>query len=188
MGVEITANGPHPCICNTFTRETADGEVVEQLGCVSDTRHTFAPGHDARLKGLLIRAGVAGQEVAWLSADGTRTGSDAQAVANRYGFGAQVAAGIARGLAKPAKRNSARSRVAAKVANTPLFGSSIPSTQVNRANLTLVPEAKPEPTVTVKIGRWEYAATIDDRGVATYTDKQGNIQTRERDSYRLLEA
>lgn len=67
-------------------------------GCESETPRTFAPGHDAKLKSLLIRAGVNGWEARHGRITGVLVTTDPGQAADRYGFGAQVRAGIARRL------------------------------------------------------------------------------------------
>ncbi|TQN30723.1 hypothetical protein FHX37_0605 [Haloactinospora alba] len=49
--------------CASFWGLVPDGETtwrVETTGCDSETSRTWAPGHDGKLKGHLIRWGVAG--------------------------------------------------------------------------------------------------------------------------------
>lgn len=108
-----TATTKNACQCRNF----ADATTGERLTCNAETARNFAPGHDARLKGHLIRIGRAGHLVQDVSFAGY--GSDprtAQQMANRYGFAAQVAAGIAR-VAKAPKAKAAPQprKVTAKV-------------------------------------------------------------------------
>lgn len=87
-----------PCSCSLFAAVADDGTLT-RTGCTATTRRTFAPGHDARLKGFLIRAGRAG-----LLIRTPEGGADQVAVrvAERFGFAHMVAEGIAR-VAKPRK-------------------------------------------------------------------------------------
>lgn len=80
------ADGSEPTIEDEMTTE-CDGRLVSR---------TFAQGHDAKLKSLLIRAGVAGLDVH----DGRGTSADAVNMAGRFGWGALVGKGVASGLAK----------------------------------------------------------------------------------------
>lgn len=98
-----------PCSCSLFVAVAADGTTT-RTGCTATTRRTFAPGHDARLKGFLIRAGRDG-----LLIRTPEGGADqvAAKVADRFGFGHMVRDGIAR-VAKPRK--------AAKVAPRTVIG------------------------------------------------------------------
>src|SRR5688572_1368944 len=50
-----------PCKCNTTQVGEQNGTPVYGP-CGSETRRDFAPGHDARLKGVLIKLHVAGQD------------------------------------------------------------------------------------------------------------------------------
>lgn len=88
-----------PCSCSLFVAVAADGTRTT-TGCTATTRRTFAPGHDARLKGFLIRAGKAGHLVA--TPEGTQ--EFPAKVAERFGFAAMVAEGIAR----PARTRKAK--------------------------------------------------------------------------------
>lgn len=81
-----------PCACASF-------EVDDQgTGCTDTTARQFAVGHDAKLKSLLIRAGIEGKTV--------RHGGnslDPVKAAAQFGFAALVQAGIDRGRAKAAR-------------------------------------------------------------------------------------
>ena len=84
------------CRCSAFTAE--NGEYIE---CEAKTGRLFAPGHDAKLKGLLLRAAVAGVGV--YDAESERT-LPAIMVAEQFGFGQMVADGLAKRAAKAAAR------------------------------------------------------------------------------------
>lgn len=75
------------CVCGRFEVVDQSGKVVETIECRKTTRGTFAPGHDAKLKGLLIRAGRAGHRVREVGDDRKQW---PMTVARRYGFGHQV--------------------------------------------------------------------------------------------------
>lgn len=100
----------HPCECGLFETlvnvrpNDTDGDLVwdEEFttGCGgATTLRTFAPGHDARLKGFLIKMGARGEDVDRVDG-GVRIGGDALGWAHKYGFGSQVSAGIENALAK----------------------------------------------------------------------------------------
>jgi hypothetical protein len=81
-------------LVNIHTNE-ADGNLVwdQELttGCPKTlTGRTFAPGHDAKLKGFLIRVGTDGHEVT----DDQGISCTAEAMAGRYGFAHLVREGI----------------------------------------------------------------------------------------------
>lgn len=96
------------CACGRFA--VADGT---ETGCTATTWRIFAPGHDAKLKGLLQRAGAADQLVADAATGKTQT---AQATAELFGFGDLVAEGIAKLRNKAAAKKAPKAK-AAKVAS-----------------------------------------------------------------------
>lgn len=86
-----------PCRCADFVGH--DGEAT---GCDARTKRTFAPGHDARTKGLVLRAALAGSPVT-----DTRTGrvyDDATEVAGLFGFRELVLASLAKAAQREAER------------------------------------------------------------------------------------
>jgi hypothetical protein len=154
-----------PCICSAFTN-IATGE---NTGCFSDTKNLFAPGHDAKLKGLLIRAGVAGHKIS----DGITGEHTPESTASRFGFLGKVTDGIARGTAKKAAKAVTSDFDA-------MVDADVAKRQAKAAKMARKPvEAKP--VVTAKVGRWTYEGTVTDSPEwgpqFTYTDKKGNTQT-----------
>lgn len=101
----------HACACGGFKATDASGTVVARTGCTAMTRRTFAPGHDARLKGFLIRAGREGMLITtpWGGAELT-----AEKAASHFGFAHMVRDGIARKAAKKVAKK-AQPKVTAKV-------------------------------------------------------------------------
>lgn len=83
-----------PCACSLVVAVAADGTTT-RTGCTATTRHTFAPGHDARLKGFLIRAGRDGLHVRTVGL-GVAHETTAVKFAERFGFAHMVRDGIAR--------------------------------------------------------------------------------------------
>lgn len=112
--MNATATAPKtavkPCTCSLVVAFDNETDAVYTTGCTATTKRQFAPGHDARLKGFLIRAGRENRMV--------RVGDDvntsAQAVADQFGFGYMVREGIARKTAKKAAKPQAK-KVTAKV-------------------------------------------------------------------------
>lgn len=103
--------GRHACACSGFKAVDAAGNVVATTGCTASTKRTFAPGHDARMKGFLIRAGREGNLVR------TPEGGDdlpAAKVADRFGFAHMVRDGIARKAANKVAKKT-QPKVTAKV-------------------------------------------------------------------------
>lgn len=96
------------CICGNF----ADANTGERLECRSATTRQFAPGHDARLKGHLIRIGRAGNDVRIVGSDAP---VPVKVAASGFGFYAMVVDGIER-PAKVRKPKAAKpATVTAKV-------------------------------------------------------------------------
>ncbi|WP_328719148.1 hypothetical protein OHT52_06295 [Streptomyces sp. NBC_00247] len=86
-----------PCTCSQFS--TGDGKTT---GCVATTTRQFAPGHDAKLKSFLIKAGAGAQEVT-RTRDGIVTSGQAATMADGFKFGYMVQAGVARAKDKAAE-------------------------------------------------------------------------------------
>ena len=100
------------CACSLFVAVTASGQTA-RTGCTATTRRTFAPGHDAKLKGFLIRAGREGMLIR--TPEGGADQLPAK-VAERFGFAHMVREGIARPKAtRKAKAAPAPRTVTAKV-------------------------------------------------------------------------
>jgi len=106
-----TETALHLCACGGFIARDASGTQVVRTGCNAMTKRTFAPGHDARLKGFLIRAGREGLLITcpWGGAEVT-----AEVAANHFGFAHMVRDGIARKAAKKVAKPQAK-KVTAKV-------------------------------------------------------------------------
>lgn len=96
-----------PCACSLVVAIDAAGRET-RTGCTATTRRTFAPGHDARLKGFLIRAGRENLHVREVG-QGVAHETTAARFAERYGFGHMVREGIAR-QAKPRKAKAVAPR------------------------------------------------------------------------------
>lgn len=108
----VSPRAPKPCACAALVVLVSDAETLT-TGCVSTTVRTFAPGHDAKLKGFLIRAGRAAQLVR--TTDDT-VAVEAVAMAAKYGFAKQVAEGVSRVAAPKKPRNRKPATVASVVA------------------------------------------------------------------------
>lgn len=130
------------CACSSVSAFDAD-ENEYFLECNATTARTFAPGHDARLKGFLIRHGAAGNEVRY-EEGGMAVSTLAEKVGDRYGFGHLVRAGIERAAAKEF----------AKILRQ-----------------TAKKQAKPV-IVQAKVGRWVREGVVTN-GKFSYTEKSG---------------
>lgn len=99
-----TENLNHPCACGSYAfevliHENLGGDKVWQqktTGCAATTQSTFAPGHDAKLKSLIIAAGVGGHQVRQTTRD-TVVAKDALRVAADLGWEDLVREAIAKG-------------------------------------------------------------------------------------------
>jgi hypothetical protein len=164
-----------PCLCGAYEIEIWDGREIpegadpgdyvryEDTGCRASTTRDFAPGHDAKLKALLIRAGVAGHEVRLNSGGVASTGS-ASDHASRYPFAYMVDNGIKRGREKAAtRRNGPAAKRAAK-----------------KAELKIT-------RMRIKVGRWEYDATIDGKTeTAIYLNNKGTSVGKNKGQYTIV--
>lgn len=145
--VDVNA-GRVPCACSKVFAQGEDGKWFG-TGCTSVTKRTFAPGHDARLKGFLIRAGAADLSVK-MGADAT---TNPVTVAEQFGFGHMVAAGIEAAMKRAFARLIKDTKKAAKATHeTPK-------------------------QVMCKVGRWTYEGVITDDPMHgpkfTYTSAKG---------------
>lgn len=134
------------CACSTVIAIAEDGTEI-RTGCHATTKRTFAPGHDARLKGFLIRAGAENMMVRFEDSGINLT---ALGLAASFGFSHMVEDGI----------RAAKDRAFAKAL---------------RETKKAKPAPKAEPVkVAAKVGRWVYEGTISANGeIFSYTDRQG---------------
>ncbi len=165
-------NALRPCACGKFEVVTREFETDGQpdfdaygTGCNRTTKNEFAPGHDAKLKGLLIRAGVAGYQVL-IHDGGVQTWTDAQGAANRFAFAYMVAEGIAKGKEKAeARKAAADAKHAAKAERE----------AAKAAKKAKADEPAPRDLGRAKIGRWEYDGEFVDGGFR-YTTKNDEVK------------
>lgn len=134
-----------PCQCSQFVAYNTESDVEYTTSCNAQTARTFAPGHDARLKGNLIRWAVLGYEIR--VGDVTKS---AEGWAEGFGFGYMVAAGI--------KRSA--ERCAAKAERT-----------MKRIRKEVEHKAV---AITAKVGRWTYEGVVLN-GKFTYQNKKNEV-------------
>lgn len=192
MGEELK-----PCQCGWYEIEIWDldmpegadpGEYVQYVGtnCTRTTTREFAPGHDARLKSLLIRAGARDYGVAHHSGGVLKVGT-AESVADGYGFAHQVVAGIerakARAEAKVAKK-AAKSAAKAQLADIAAEGKALATAALAKKAAKKAeadaarPAAPATSTMQIKVGAHVYEAVVDNATQeATYTTKSGQTKT-----------
>ena len=175
---------PKQCECAKYSavdpaelteENLASGDYQElTTGCTATTKNLFAQGHDARLKGFLIRAGAAGLEVARHDG-GVRVSGTAQGWADKFNFGRMVRDGIKRAeLKELAKQERADARAAkqaeAKAAQT---------RRTAAKTKEMAKKTKAEETAQVvkaKVSRWTYTGVVE-KGVFHYSDSKGNAKT-----------
>jgi len=179
---------PRACECSWWYTGDVDSETQdvydeERTGCTATTTREFAPGHDARLKSFLIRAGINGTEVH----DGRGLSGSADALAVRFGFYPQVTNGIIRGLAKADQKVfRQQAREARREARRPVTPVADIDTQLDAA---FGPVETPEPVAPqshramVRVGRWTYEADVLD-GVATYRDRSDRVHSTRTYTYQ----
>jgi hypothetical protein len=165
-----TASKTHPCLCGQIRidipaetdkpfnaqalprnhRAYLDTVIGDEAGwvyletmCDQETKRTFAPGHDARVKGLLITAARLNGDVTVLDGGMAKT-TDPLTYASQFGFAEAVAAGAKR----PVKSNG-----------KPVGGHK--------------PKTTAKPTVKAKVGRWVYEGTVEAGDEFHYTTKSG---------------
>ncbi len=152
MAETTTPRGPRPCRCSEYfiardveVNGQPDFADVARTTCGKQVagKQTFAAGHDAKLKSLLILAKRTGREVKQEQGGVLIHHVSPADAAAEYGFGHMVA-----NAKLPADKKAKDAKPAAKP--------EVPS------------------TVTIKVGRWTYEATINSAtGQATYKDKKG---------------
>lgn len=170
-----------PCECRAvFAYNITLGDTPEALkdgddpntlvsnvyqACGAETRRTFAPGHDAKLKGVLINEYRAGRDYAFV--DGSLlVHVDPMTKATELGW----AHFLTESAPKPVKASKPKAEKATKASK----------------------QAKPGfHPVRVKIGRWVYDAAVEAEDVnaltVTYRDKKGNLHTADVQRSQLVE-
>jgi hypothetical protein len=150
-----------PCECSLWFYQDGDEREYE-TSCGRDVSgdRNFAQGHDAKLKSLLIDAGVLGVEVG-RRANGFTTWMSAEAGAFRFGFGHQVSDGITSGRTKADKKTEkARAR------------------ELKKAEKDVKKRKKEQANgqVQIKVGRWKYNVVEETAGTYVYIDNKGEEQ------------
>lgn len=100
------AKTPTPCLCGSYAVEVKTDEGIERqvTGCEVETSARFAPGHDAKLKSLLIGAGAKGHSVVKTTDEDGEVTLSAMEAANEFGF----ASTVEKGIEKAAQREQAK--------------------------------------------------------------------------------
>lgn len=103
---------PTPCECGLYTGTDVKGEALA-TGCTETNTRTFKPGHDAKLKSLLIQVGAAGGQVT-KTVDGETEEMDPLHAADLYGFRNLVEKSVDAKKAEQAERAKKAEERAAK--------------------------------------------------------------------------
>lgn len=195
---------PHDCLCQSYeVADPKDADSVFTTGCEQTTKSVFAQGHDARLVSFLVDGHFDGYQLRQI-VDGKTTvyAVPADAVAHvsaplkakaekatdnrtaRNQAKADAAADREKKKAekKAAKEKAAAEKAAAKEANAPKATGAEVVAGSTEGDQTPLAEGE----VKIKVGRWEYNATIDDEGNAHYVDGSGEEQVRAPGVFQLL--
>lgn len=188
MAKTTTSTGKlHPCACSTFEAHTGDADdqnaEILTTGCARVTKNSFAQGHDAKLVSFLVQWQLAGHEIHSGRATGVLT-SHGDAVA-----AAQTVSGALAVKAKAAITNRQAKNQRAAEAALKRLGKRHPApaetepTEVPAA-AAIIPTGPA--VVRVRVGRWEYDATLNEDWSATYTSKSGSPVTVAKEKYTLI--
>lgn len=106
------ASAGHRCECSRWRIVPGDDTPAmdTDTGCDATTQRRFAPGHDAKLKGLLVRAAAASLRV---QHDGEEP-VDPMAAASTYGFSHQVGKAVQSRRADATRRETLAARQATR--------------------------------------------------------------------------
>lgn len=173
-----------PCECRAYSVKV-DGKF-RTTECDAETPSTFAAGHDAKLKSLLIFAGVSDLAVTKKIASNGVVSMTALEAAAEHGFGEQVSGAMAKDAAIKAAR--ARREADRKTAEAKRQQERIErkakrdakSAQLNqRRNLAkLQKEGKIEPgKVRARVGRQEFDGEVTADGLFHYSVSGQKVQT-----------
>jgi len=170
------------CLCQNFEFGDFDGDNEDAISyntnCGQSTTRKFAMGHDAKLVGYLVRAELAGEEIR-MNLDGVVVYLDGAVAA---------AARISDALAAKAQAqlSAARARLAEKAVREARKAAQKAKSDERKLAETTEIEVPTHRLASIKVGRWTYDARIDSDGIATYSDKQGNMKTVASGKYTLV--
>lgn len=176
----------HACHCGNVSYVV--GDVVLSTYCTSTTNRTFAPGHDAKLKSLLIKAAVQSDDGDVQYQDGgVQISADPITIANRFGFGWMVKNGIAAATVKARVRADKAAVKASKKEDTAVAKSArLALSAAKKAEKAAAPKAAPKPKFPgggaakkadvpafAKVGRYNREGVVKADGSFVYTDAKG---------------
>lgn len=108
---------PHACACSLYEVRTDEGTVSTE--CTAQTVRSFVPGHDAKLKSMLIKAAIEGHDVVRLeTADAPEATLTARQAAEDFNFASHIDKGVATHEKREAARAERKQAADAKRAET----------------------------------------------------------------------
>lgn len=200
---------PHDCYCQTYEVYGDTDDEVFTTGCNQTTLSTFAQGHDARLVSFLVSSHFDGPyKIRQAGSDGKYINFDTpelavQSVSQPLANKARAAtenyqAKLDLKAQRTKEREDAKAAKAKEKADKAAAAAAAKEAKKNEPKATGAEvvagshegerSALQPGEAMIKVGRFEYRATVDGDGVATYVDGKGQAQTVERDGYKLLEA
>jgi hypothetical protein len=173
---------PTACACQSYTGKDAKGETLS-TGCTESTVRTFRPGHDAKLKSMLIQIGAAGNTVTKKADDGSVSEMDPLHAAEEFGFRGLVEKSIEGARAKEAARQAKADEREAKKrereeAKAKAKADREAKAAAKKAHAAAVEQAaedrkgQPGPA-TAKVGRNKFDGEILADGTFKYSDSKG---------------
>src|SRR5690606_32593250 len=169
--VEATA-----CACQFYSGQDVRGETLS-TGCAEVTPRTFRPGHDAKLKSLLIKVGSAGNQVV-KTVDGETEEMDPLHAAEEFGFRGLVEKSVDAAKAKEReakkaeterKKAEAKAERDAKAAQKKAHAEAVAKAAEDR-------KSQPGPAK-AKVGRSTVDGEILDDGTFKYKKGDDEVET-----------
>jgi len=172
---------PTACACQNFTGTDKDGNTLS-TGCSEETVRTFRPGHDAKLKSLLIKTAVAGNQ-AVKQVDGKGVEMDPLHAAEEFGFRGLVEKSVEAAKAKEDARAAkaevrAQKKAEADKKKAEAKAAREQAAERKKAHEKAVADAaearkgQPGPA-TAKIGRQKFDGEIQSDGSFKYLNAKG---------------
>ena len=214
-----TRNQFSACACSLF-RVLDESRVSEKnpddydeytTGCAGGkTKSRFLPGHDAKLKSLLIKSGIHDWSVRKHLGGGDDQIASAEVFAKDYGFDTQVLAGIVRGKqkladkAKPKKATAPATTTAAPALAAVVADEEAKHQKKQREKIRQqqahaewaddaqlgaqsAREERERGLVKAKVGRWEYLGLINEKsGAFHYTSNSGDKKVAKSGRFTLV--
>lgn len=177
-----------PCACQFYTGKDKDGKDLS-TGCDGETVRTFLPGHDAKLKSLILKVAVAGGQVT-KSTDDADEELEPLHAAEDFGFRGLIEKSLAGHQAKQAVRDAkakerADKKAAADAKKAEAKAQREQAAEAKKAHAKAVEEAAEAAKgnagpATAKVGRNKFDGEILADGTFKYSDAKGEeVETTE---------